>query len=75
MASKKKPPSYSLHKASGNARVWLNGQDVYLGEYQSQESLDRYDDLIRQWRAAQSIDKFALTVDDLCLKYLTHADA
>ena len=29
---KNKPPSYCLHKASGQAVVWLDGRSHYLGK-------------------------------------------
>jgi len=35
---KHKPPSYSLHKASGQAVVTFNRRDHYLGKYGSRES-------------------------------------
>jgi len=31
-------PNYRLHKPSGQARVIINGQHVYLGEFGSAES-------------------------------------
>jgi hypothetical protein len=36
--SKKRKPSYLLHKATGQARVRIDGKDEYLGEYGSLES-------------------------------------
>lgn len=44
-------PKYSLHKASGQAIVTLNGTDHYLGEYASPESNAKYDRLIAEWLA------------------------
>ena len=35
----------SLHKATGQARVRLDGEDIYLGQCGSRESVDRYEDL------------------------------
>ena len=35
---KHKPPSYSLHKASGQAVVKIDGRAHYLGKYGSPES-------------------------------------
>jgi integrase len=43
-----KPPKYSLHKPSGQAKVRYNGQTVYLGKYGSKESHDRYAAFIQQ---------------------------
>src|SRR5579863_1836997 len=74
MPRSKKKPAYTLHKPSGRARVRVNGDDIYLGEYGSQESLDRYDELIVAWLANNGeIATFKLTVDDLVVQYLTHA--
>ncbi len=43
-----KLPTYSLHKATGQARVWLNGKSHYLGTFGSDESLAKYGELIKQ---------------------------
>ena len=48
---KKRKPSYLLHKPTSQARVRIDGKDHYLGEYGSQESRDRYDDLVAEWFA------------------------
>ena len=45
----KKKPAYLLHKPSGRGRVRIDGKDIYLGAYGSQESLDRYNDLVAEW--------------------------
>jgi integrase len=37
-----KPPKYSLHKPSGQAKVRFNGKDTYLGRYGSPESKEAY---------------------------------
>lgn len=44
-----KVPSYRLHKPSGQAVVTLNGQDHYLGKFETQASRDAYDQLIATW--------------------------
>ena len=54
MARPKNPaPSYLLHKKSGQARVRLkNGsryRDVYLGEYGSPESFDKYRQVVADY--------------------------
>ena len=35
-------PSYRLHKATGQARVTINGKTHYLGKYGTEESEQRY---------------------------------
>jgi integrase len=47
----KKPPSYLLHKPSAQARVRINGRDVYLGEYDTEASQEAYHRIIAQWTA------------------------
>jgi integrase len=42
-------PSYRLHKPSGQAVVTLNGQDHYLGRFETQASRDAYNQLIVTW--------------------------
>ncbi|MBM4004458.1 MAG: hypothetical protein FJ295_14455 [Planctomycetes bacterium] len=71
----KRKPAYLLHKPSGQARVRIDGKDVYLGKFGSKESKDRYDDLVAEW-IAKSGDgsKYALTIDDLCLLYVDFAE-
>jgi hypothetical protein len=46
-----KNPSYRLHKASGQAIVTLNGEDVYLGTFGSKQSRREYDRFIGEWLA------------------------
>jgi integrase len=41
-----KPPAYSLHRASGQAKVRHGGKDHYLGAYGSDESKRRYAEFI-----------------------------
>ncbi len=55
MARKKRVPGYLLHKASGQARVVLNGQTHYLGPHGSPESKAEYDRLIAEWLASGRI--------------------
>lgn len=75
MSGKVRQPSYSLHKATGQARVTINRRDIYLGPYGSPESHDRYTEVIAEWRIRNASDRFTLTIDDLALSYLEHAKA
>ena len=43
---KKQQPKYALHKATGQARVRINGKSIYLGPYDSEESRRRYDEIV-----------------------------
>ncbi len=42
MLRQKKVPSYGLHKPSGQARIVVNGQSIYLGKHGSPESYEQY---------------------------------
>lgn len=71
---KKRKPKYALHRASGQARVRIDGKDHYLGEYDSPESHDRYEELVGAWLRKQPTDRIGLRVDDLCLMFIDWAD-
>ncbi len=68
-------PAYQLHKATGQARVHLAGRDFYLGEHNSPQSRVRYDELITEWLVKQDTSRYSLTIDDLCLLFLRHANS
>lgn len=85
MLRQKKVPSYGLHKPSGQARIVVDGQSIYLGKHGSTESYEQY---------ARWVNKLAgeakqserprlrayddptddLTVNELVVRYLTWAD-
>ena len=46
-------PSYRLHKPSGQARVILDGEHIYLGVYGSSESQEKYARLIAERAVTQ----------------------
>lgn len=70
----KRKPSYLLHKPTGQARVRIDGRDLYLGEFGSPQSREQYNDLIADWLARQDTSRVSLTVDDLCILFLEHAE-
>ncbi|MBC8352204.1 MAG: site-specific integrase [Planctomycetes bacterium] len=75
-----KLPSYSHHKATGQAYVRLNGKFVYLGKYGTDESRAKYERVIGAWLAndrqlSEEEDTkpgTTLTVDQLFACYLEH---
>ena len=77
----KRLPTYSLHKATGQARVWLEGGDHYLGEYGSDQSRIRYVQFISKHASGVSVDPVAqqgpndtgATVNELVAAFLAHA--
>ena len=48
MPSTSRIPAYRLHKASGQARVIIDGQHHYLGRYNSRKSQEKYARLIAE---------------------------
>ena len=81
-------PSCLHHKATGLARVRINGKDHYLGPFGSDESRVRYGTLIAKL-AGGAVDPFAErrapavdagevdhgpTVSELCLAFWRHAE-
>lgn len=74
-------PGYLLHKATGQARVRINGQDFYLGEYGSPASRVKYGELIAQFASGLPVDPFAtddespLVINELVVAYLAFSKA
>ena len=69
-------PKYRLHKPSGLAVVRLNSRDIYLGQYNSTESRQKYGRLISEWLANNKLlvpvgeladDSNDLTINELVL--------
>jgi integrase len=77
-----KPPAYSLHKPSGQAKVKDQGRTIYLGKYGSPESWEKYHRFLaeRYGRAdsagQQKIQPQAdpLTVTELGVRYDRHCE-
>lgn len=72
----KRIPSYRLHKASGQAVVTLNGKDHYLGEYDTEQSKEKYDRLIAEWLIDSQVhipshcnEDTTLTINEIFLSY------
>ena len=68
-------PSYCRHRASGQAVVTLDGQDIYLGKHGTAASHREYNRLIAEWLASgrripQAIHE--LTVTELIDAYWQH---
>ena len=74
MPARRKEPAYQHHRASGQARVRIDGKDRYLGEYDSPQSRELYEDAIHEWRIRQDTSQVFITIDDLCLKFMDHAE-
>lgn len=71
-------PAYGHHRASGQARVRIEGRDHYLGPYGTPESRAAYDRVVAEWLASgrhfQSPDRrFEITVAELLSAFMDHA--
>lgn len=65
-------PKYSLHKATGQARVRINGRDIYLGVFGSAESHNRYSEELAKWHRSNRDPVSDVTIATLTKLYLTH---
>src|SRR5262249_14587888 len=74
-------PAYGLHKPTGQARIRIEGRDVYLGPHGSEESKRKYEQIVRKLitdRAAEEIRARVeiatdLTISELVASYVQHA--
>ena len=75
-------PKYRLHKGSGQAIVQIGGQRIYLGRYGTDQSKERYRQIVAEWlRNGQHVARPApnvngqsdLTIVELLLAYLQFA--
>ena len=70
-----RPPSYRLHKASGQAVVTINRKDHYLGVHGTPESRLRYERFIYAWMqgeptpAREPESSNDITVAEVCAQY------
>ena len=70
-----RPPKYTLHKPSGQARVRIDGKDHYLGPFNSAESRQRYDELIARYlTSSRNPDSVNVTLNRLCILFLEHCE-
>ena len=73
-------PGYCLHKPTGQAYVNLGGKVIYLGEYGTDESRERYNRVKAEWLVNRHSEKFlpknscGPTIADISLRYLDHAE-
>ena len=79
-------PAYTHHKATGQARVRVDGRDIYLGPYGSVESRRKYGELIAKLasgvninadklKASAKVEPGQFTINELCLAFMRHAEA
>jgi integrase len=81
MPRAKRIPSYCLHRATGQARVIIDGRSIYLGLYDSLESKAEYERVVRRLLADRSREELKrrveitndLTLAELTARYLAFA--
>ena len=72
-------PKYRRHRASGQARVTLDGRDYYLGPFGTKASKNEYDRIVGEWLAggrrlpASAGGAADLTVSELIALFFGHA--
>jgi len=71
----RKEPRYCKHKATGQAYVRFDGKTIYLGKYDSPESIERYDRIKSEWllnpvSAKAKTQSRGVTIADVCLAFL-----
>ena len=84
MPRKKKPkspprtPKYRLHKESGRAFVELNGRRIYIGDYESPETIQKYYALIAEWEAnarTLPVPPEKITIAELLARFWEYAES
>ncbi|MCK4658707.1 MAG: hypothetical protein KAV82_04220 [Phycisphaerae bacterium] len=77
-------PKYRLPKPFSLVVVRLNGRDIYLGQHGTEESRQRYEQVIAEWLSnhrqlaerRELLDSpRALSVGELVIAYLEHAES
>lgn len=81
MSKRNRVPSYCLHRATGQAVVYLNRREIYLGAHGSPESRQKYAEVIAEWVASsnstdrenQAASPPTLSTAELVARYLGFA--
>ena len=78
MACKKTFPHARLHKASGQAYIWVGGDVRYLGKHGTEKAEAEYRRLRAEWQATGGVlgakPKGPLSVNEVLLAFVKHAD-
>lgn len=76
MARKPAPPSYTLHKATGQAYTRINRKMIYLGVYDSAESREKFAKVVGDWSSG-NLESYGteISVGRLAIAYLAHAES
>lgn len=77
----RRPPSYRLHKPTGQAVVTLNGKDFYLGKHGTPTSRECYDRKVAEWLAnnrqvlPHATEHRRLTIIELIAAFWVYAES
>ena len=72
----KRPPKYVLQKPSGQARVRINGKEIYLGEFNGPESHEEYNRLLaRSFLGKLDVGRDSVSLARLAIVYVEFANA
>ncbi len=76
---KKNIPSYRLHKPTSQAIVSLRGKMFYLGQYKSQASWERYNELIAEYltndcKLPPTRSRNEISIEELVIRFLEYAE-
>ncbi|MEZ5944845.1 MAG: tyrosine-type recombinase/integrase [Planctomycetaceae bacterium] len=66
-------PKYAFHKGTGQARVRINGKDIWLGKYGTPESMERYAKAVADWQQTAVEQPEQVTFGQLAMLYKQHA--
>jgi integrase len=73
MLRQHKVPKYALHKPSGQARVTVGGERIYLGAFNSHVSLQRYREIVARWQTRQPARSIPdISIGELAILYNEH---
>jgi hypothetical protein len=75
MSNSQLPPYPRVPHPSGQARIGLDGKQLYLGKHHSPESLARYDELHDDWLRCKTLNRSTLTIDERAIGFLEYAIA
>ncbi|MCA8992126.1 MAG: hypothetical protein KDA69_15115 [Planctomycetaceae bacterium] len=71
--AQRRVPKYALHKGTGQARVRIEGKDIWLGKYGTPESMERYAKAVSDWQQATVEQPAEVTFGQLSILYKQHA--
>ena len=68
-------PKYGFHRGTGQARVRIDGKDIWLGKYGTPESMERYAKAVSDWQQSTIEQPAEVTFGQLAMLYKQYAKA